>query len=93
MRKTIGFAAAGLMLSAGAALADGPRVYAYPAENFCPAGLQPVTISGAICCGVPNQTVSYSSMKATPAPKKKRVYRQAATGYVWHGGKGVNPDY
>jgi len=66
MRKIVGIAVSGLFLSAGAALAEGPRVYAYPGENFCPTGLQPVTISGVISCGTPNQKVSYSAMKATP---------------------------
>nr|WP_240484578.1 hypothetical protein [Pseudoponticoccus marisrubri] len=29
-------------------------VHAYPAPNYCPAGLQPVMAGGVICCGVPN---------------------------------------
>jgi len=32
-------------------------IWAYPsAENFCPAGLQPVIVGGAICCGKPTHT-------------------------------------
>lgn len=39
-----------------------PRVYAYTtAENFCPSGQQPVSINGMICCGVPNQSISYQT--------------------------------
>ena len=39
-------------------------VWAYPArENFCPTGLQPVSIGGVICCGVPNRT-GYASHPA-----------------------------
>ncbi|SIN81254.1 hypothetical protein [Vannielia litorea] len=97
MRQTVSLAIAGLILGAGAALAQGapdaPRIYAYPGENFCPAGLRPVTIDGVICCGTPNQTVSYAAMKATPA-RKTVVRRRAASsdGYIWHGGKGVAPD-
>ncbi|WP_252942708.1 hypothetical protein [Oceanicola sp. 502str15] len=100
MRRSVLMATAGLILGAGAAFAQGapdaPRIYAYPGENFCPAGLQPITISGVICCGTPNQKVSYASMKATPAPvRRKTVVRRKAAGrdgYVWHGGKGVAPD-
>ncbi|WP_254695445.1 hypothetical protein [Oceanicola sp. D3] len=94
----VSLAVAGLILGAGAVMAQGkpdaPRIYAYPGENFCPTGLQPVTISGVICCGTPNQKVSYASMKATPAPvrRQKVVRRKASTGYLWHGGKGVEPD-
>ncbi len=30
-------------------------VHKYPAKhNFCPAGLQPITMNGVICCGTPN---------------------------------------
>jgi len=51
-----------------------PKIYAYPASaNFCPAGLQPVTISGVICCGTPNTATSYQQMMSHPAPKKHKV--------------------
>ncbi|MBY6048050.1 hypothetical protein [Vannielia litorea] len=70
MRKSVSITAIGLLLGAGAALAEGkadaPKIYAYPGENFCPEGLQPVTLDGVISCGTPNQTVSYGAMKATP---------------------------
>ncbi|CUH67669.1 hypothetical protein TG4357_03140 [Thalassovita gelatinovora] len=40
-----------------------PRIYAYDSPaNYCPQGLQPIQINGVICCGTPNQPVSYQSM-------------------------------
>lgn len=58
---------------AAPALADGPKVYPYPSkENYCPAGLQPITISGVICCGTPNQSMTYQQVMAHPVAKKKR---------------------
>ncbi len=63
-----------------AAKADA-KLYPYPAKaNYCPAGLQPITISGVICCGVPNQSISYQQALAHPAGrhyKAKRAYRAA----------------
>lgn len=29
-------------------------VHSYKAPNMCPAGLQPVTMGGVVCCGTPN---------------------------------------
>jgi len=30
-------------------------IYAYPSKaNYCPAGLQPISMGGVICCGTPN---------------------------------------
>jgi hypothetical protein len=29
-------------------------IHAYPAANYCPQGLQPVSVGGVICCGTPN---------------------------------------
>jgi hypothetical protein len=68
MKKSV-FAALGLLcISAMPALADGPRVYAYQSnDNFCPAGLQPITLNGVICCGTPNQSLTYQQMMRTPA--------------------------
>jgi hypothetical protein len=61
-------------------VAAGTKIYPHHGENFCPAGYQPVTISGVICCGVPNQNMSYQQAKMTPAPRvhkvKRKVYRQ-----------------
>ncbi|WP_323784920.1 hypothetical protein [Thalassovita sp.] len=50
------------ILPAAAAQAD-PKIYPYQSTaNYCPSGLQPVQINGVICCGTPNQSVSYQSM-------------------------------
>ncbi|MEM6759910.1 MAG: hypothetical protein AAF601_10570 [Pseudomonadota bacterium] len=60
-----------LALTAAPALADnhtptpGGNIYSYKTHtNFCPAGLQPVTMDGVICCGVPNQSMSYQHVMA-----------------------------
>lgn len=54
------------------AAAGEAKVYPYAtSENYCPAGLQPVTINGVICCGTPNQHISYQSAMAHPVAKKK----------------------
>ena len=90
MRKTLTIAAGLLAFTAATAQAE-PRIYAYHAENFCPAGLQPITIDGVICCGTPNQSTSYQSMKQTPVVKrKKHVKRHSHVVYdVDPGVKGV----
>ena len=72
--KTVLTAGFGLMMmGAIPAMAMDAKIYPYHGKNFCPAGLQPVTISGVICCGVPNQEISYKHALATPAPRKKVV--------------------
>lgn len=80
--------AAGLCaLGATASVADGhaahgPKIYPYhTSANYCPEGLQPVTISGVICCGTPNQKHSYQAMMSHPVKKvakKKKVHRTAS---------------
>jgi hypothetical protein len=74
--KTALMAGFGLMIvGAAPALADA-KIYPYHASaNHCPAGLQPVTISGAICCGTPNQGMSYQSVMMHPV-KKKKVHKR-----------------
>lgn len=65
-------------LAPGQAAADA-KIYPYAASaNYCPAGLQPITISGVICCGVPNQHVSYQSMMTHPVRKHyvKKVHHR-----------------
>ncbi len=55
---------------------DAPKIYAVRSSaNYCPNGLQPITIDGVICCGTPNQSVSYQSMKAHPVVRKVRARR------------------
>jgi len=68
-------AALGLVIALPQTAAAGSsetKVYPYAtSHNYCPAGLQPVTINGVICCGTPNQNVSYQSMMAHPVAQKK----------------------
>jgi hypothetical protein len=69
MRLTTAIAAAIGLLSAGLAgqVSAEPKLYAYPSSaNYCPAGLQPVTLGGAIGCGTPNQPMTYAEVKAHP---------------------------
>lgn len=49
------------------------KIYPYHAANYCPAGYQPVQIAGVICCGQPNQHMSYNQALAHPAPKRHKV--------------------
>jgi len=44
--------------------------------NYCPAGLQPVSIDGSVSCGQPNQRHTYQQMAAHPKPRVTR-YRSA----------------
>ena len=58
---------------AGPAIAEEPKIYPYPsAHNYCPQGLQPVTISGVICCGTPNQSMTYQQVKAHPVQRTRQ---------------------
>jgi len=78
MRIQTLLAAAVVATTALPALADGPRVYPVPTtENYCPAGLQPVSINGAICCGQPNTSVTWYDMKRHPVQRAR--YTPAAT--------------
>lgn len=90
---TATFAAAGLFLAAMTpqmAAADA-KIYAYHGANYCPAGLQPVTISGVICCGTPNQHISYAQAKAHPI-KRHKIAKQthSATAHCKAGHKGCD---
>lgn len=72
--KSILTAALGLtVLGTMPALAsDSPKIYAYPSSaNYCPVNLQPVTINGVICCGTPNQTMTYSQVMQHPVQRRK----------------------
>lgn len=67
------------LLGAAPALAGEARIYPYASSaNYCPTGFQPISINGVICCGVPNQSVSYQSMKAHAVARKARVRRRVA---------------
>ena len=49
----------------------------HTSHNFCPAGLQPVTMDGTICCGTPNQSVRYQSMMAQGSTKHRPRAQQS----------------
>lgn len=60
---------------AGPALAEA-KIYPYHSKhNYCPAGLQPITISGVICCGTPNQSITYQQALRHPVKKKRHVHK------------------
>ncbi len=102
MRLTTAIAAgAGLFIAtlAPGQVAAQPKIYAYPSgANYCPAGLQPITISGVICCGTPNQSMTYAQVKAHPAPRAKRHVhrvvkpRRSARAHCPVGAKGCTYD-
>ncbi|WP_297774604.1 hypothetical protein [uncultured Roseovarius sp.] len=67
-----------LAVLAAPASAQGPKIYAYESHaNYCPAGLQPVSINGVICCGEPNQSQSYQQAMRHPVAKVRHVSRSA----------------
>jgi hypothetical protein len=59
-----------VLFAAAPAMAVEAKIYRYDgtSENYCPTGLQPITISGVVCCGVPNQAHSYQQVMTHPAP-------------------------
>ncbi|WP_299615366.1 hypothetical protein [uncultured Tateyamaria sp.] len=77
--KVMTAAVAFALLGTGAAMAQdqaGPKIYAYHSQhNFCPTGLQPVSMDGTICCGRPNQDISYQQALAHAAAKKRHARR------------------
>lgn len=67
-------AALAMTAIAGPALAEA-KLYPYHSKhNYCPQGLQPISMGGVICCGTPNQSMSYKQMMAHPVAKKKKHY-------------------
>ncbi len=65
-------AAFGVMATLPQAAQAEVKIYPYKSSaNYCPAGLQPVSINGTICCGTPNTHTSYQSAMAHPVAKKK----------------------
>ena len=71
IRTTLAAAILASLALPAAADAQGPNVYAYAThQNFCPAGLQPVTIDGTICCGQPNQAITYQQAKTHPVVRR-----------------------
>ncbi len=41
-------------------------------ENYCPAGLQPVTIDGSISCGMPNRYQTYQQAMRHPVTRTRQ---------------------
>jgi hypothetical protein len=72
------------------AAADEMPVYEYGGTpNYCPAGLKPIVLGGVICCGVPNQSMTYQQATATPVYRAKRHHvRRVAKTYCPEGLKG-----
>lgn len=72
------------LMGAPAMAGNGMPTYPYHAANNCPAGLSSIVMGGVICCGTPNQNVSYSSMMAHPVAMKKvhKVYKKKHVRYV-----------
>ena len=80
-QRVLSAAVVATVLGAVPGMAMDAKIYPYASKhNFCPAGLQPVTIAGAICCGTPNQSHSYQSMMQHPV-SHKRTPRVSATRY------------
>jgi hypothetical protein len=83
--KTL-LAGAALCITATAGLAGEPKIYPYNSqENYCPAGLQPITISGVICCGQPTTAHSYQQVMRHPVPKKKVYHKAKVRKHVSYG--------
>lgn len=92
MNKKLILGAALAVVYAGPVFAEA-KIYPYASSaNYCPAGMQPISISGVICCGVPNQKMSYQQAMASPARNRvvrKRMARRVATPvYCAEGEKG-----
>lgn len=94
MRVAKVLALAGVMTMGGAAtaLADGHNtilVHPYKAANYCPAGLQPVTVGGVICCGTPNTSAHYVDRPGGKRHYRKVAKRHQSKYYAVEGEKGV----
>ncbi len=65
-------------------------VFAYAtSQNNCPAGLQPIVLGGVICCGTPNQSISYQAAMAHPVQRARtRHVRRVADPYCPESMKG-----
>ncbi len=90
--KTSLFPALALALLAGPALAEAPKVYAYQSHaNYCPSGLQPVSLNGVICCGTPTADQTYQQAKTHPVTYTPRPARSARANFDCPiGAKGCN---
>ena len=88
----------GLLAMAAPAAAKEAKLFPYAASvNYCPAGLQPIQLGGVICCGVPNQSGSYSDYQRHPVAKKRHYHQPRPAEYGskspqgWDGSK--SPSY
>lgn len=91
MRLHTGLIAAAAVLCLTAAEGSAKELNYYPyatTHNFCPAGLQPVTAGGVICCGKPNQSITYQQAKRHPATG--RTARNVAADDCAVGAKGCS---
>ncbi|WP_439110065.1 hypothetical protein [Lentibacter sp.] len=70
------------LMGAPAMASDLMPTYPYHGANNCPTGLSPIVMGGVICCGTPNQNVSYSSMMAHPAKTHKTTYKKRVVRHV-----------
>ena len=69
--KTFLTAAAVAMAAATPGLSQEAKLYPYHSkENYCPGGLQPIVMGGVICCGQPNQSMTYAQMQRHPVAKR-----------------------
>lgn len=81
------------ILAAGAALASDAAntqqssaeapvgVYATgSSENYCPAGLQPVTVDGTTSCGTPNRAGTYAQAMRAPAGRTRAGWYSCPVG-------------
>ncbi len=90
LTKLFGMSIAGLVIGTGAGMAE-PKLYPVQSvENFCPSGLQPVTSNGAICCGVPNQDMTYDQAMAYSTSKRATVTKAHAASDCPAGTKGCS---
>lgn len=101
--RTLTVAVAALGLSSGAALAwgdawqgdatndpnSGAVIFPYKAANNCPAGLQPVSVGGVICCGTPNAGRYYVDRAGGHRKKVHHKRAHAPRSYAPEGTKGV----
>ncbi|MEQ9259305.1 MAG: hypothetical protein RIG84_09405 [Roseovarius sp.] len=81
MRILSTFAAGALALLTAVPATAEMRVYPVPTNaNYCPAGLQPITLNGVICCGKPNTHVTWYEMKKHPVSHARVATRNCPVG-------------
>jgi len=65
-------ATVGVAVQGGAAFAGGPGIHPYEGTaNYCPAGLQPVSVDGVIGCGTPDRAQSYQQARQHPVTRAR----------------------